>query len=119
MKTKVALAFSLALLLSLLSKPAFSQTNLIEYGGEYPLGRNDANNPCITPAQYVAIQQQNATNIQLLGLQDGNQNHVMTTAFSWPLRMANGLSDCSYYGIFNYVDQDPTAGILDWHCGSV
>lgn len=36
--------------------------------------------------------------------------------FNWPLQKAAGLEWNDYYGISNFVDQDPTAGLLDYHC---
>jgi len=38
--------------------------------------------------------------------------------FEWPLRQAEGFNFNSYYAISNYVDQDPTSGILDYNCGA-
>ncbi len=102
----------------------FAQTSINEQngeGGEYPVGRNDATHPCITPAQYKIIEQQNIANCKMLGIPYGMQKGVaMTTTFSWPVKMVNGLNDCSYYYIGNYVDQDTTSpGIKDWNCGTV
>jgi murein DD-endopeptidase MepM/ murein hydrolase activator NlpD len=101
----------------------YSQITLIpsiEEGGEYPIERNNASKPCITPEQYKIIKKQCLDNIKLLGLQNVGKNNTKTTLLSWPLRTANGLNDCSYYYIGNYVDQDTTSpGIRDWNCGSV
>jgi hypothetical protein len=92
----------------------------IDEGGEYPIGRNDANHPCITPEQYKIIEKQCADNIKLLGLENVGKKNTTTTLFNWPLKTANGLNDCSYYYIGNYLDQDATSpGIKDWNCGSV
>ena len=91
----------------------------IEEGGEYRIGRNDANSPCITPEQYKSIEKQNIDNCKMLGLHYDMNKSLMTTSFIWPLRMANGLNDCSYYFIGNYVDEDTTAGLKDWNCGAV
>ncbi|MEO6819388.1 MAG: peptidoglycan DD-metalloendopeptidase family protein [Ginsengibacter sp.] len=41
-----------------------------------------------------------------------------TIKFGWPLRKAAGFNDPSYYGISNYIDLDPTAGIKDYNCGT-
>ena len=105
------------------SASTFAQTISLmqnEEGGEYPMGRNGANNPCITPEQYKIIEKQNIDNCKLFGISYGNQKSAMATTFSWPLKMANSLNDCSYYYIGNYVDQDTTSpGIKDWNCGSV
>ena len=90
-----------------------------EGGGAYPYGRNDAGNPCISPAQYKAIERRVADNIQLLKLNPHNEQRTTTTLFSWPLREAAGFTDCSYYFITNYVDQDATTGIKDYNCGTV
>ena len=89
-----------------------------EKGGEYPILKNGADHPCITPEQYVIMKKQIADNCERLGIQNGDQKGMMITPLEWPLRTANGLNDCSYYVIVNYVDQDPTAGIKDYNCGS-
>ena len=86
---------------------------------EYPTPRNDASNPCITPEQYKIMGKQIADNCKMLGLDKKVQKGaLMNTSLAWPLRMANGLNDCSYYVVSNYVDQDPTAGIKDYNCGA-
>jgi len=95
-------------------------TETFEEGGDYPIVNNDATHPCITPEQYKIIEKQNIENCKLLGIPYGYCKNVTTTTFIWPLRPANGLNDCSYYYIGNYLDQDPTSpGILDWNCGAV
>jgi murein DD-endopeptidase MepM/ murein hydrolase activator NlpD len=100
------------------SQSTFSES--VEEGGEYPIDKNDANHPCITLEQYKIIEKQCADNIKLLGLEKVGQKNVLTTAFIWPVRTANGINDCSYYYIGNYLDQDTTSpGIKDWNCGSV
>ena len=110
-------------LLICLSAPVPGQTVIsdAEYGGELIIGRNDAAHPCITPGQYKIIEKQIADNIKLLNLDNKNGTMMKATAtsFSWPLQMANGLSDCGYYYLGNYVDQDSTAGIKDYNCGTV
>lgn len=37
--------------------------------------------------------------------------------FIWPLKNANTFTDLFSYVESNYVDQDPSGGILDWNCG--
>lgn len=92
----------------------------IDEGSEYLIRRNDANNPCITPKQYETIKKEIANNIKLLGLESVGARDTTSTLFHWPMRTANGLNDCSYYYIGNYLDQDTTSpGIRDWNCGSV
>lgn len=115
--------FSLLFFFLLGTSPVFAQHNgnpPAESGGQYPAGRNDAGHPCITPEQYQVIEKRIADNIKLL--KPGNAPQKRTTSstlFSWPLMPAAGLTDCSYYYIGNYVDQDPTSGIKDYNCGAV
>lgn len=90
-------------------------------GGEYLVGRNDADHPCITHEQYRVMEKQCADNLKLLYLGKHDQPSYPQTpvTFNWPLRTANGLNDCSYYAIFNYVDQDQASGsIKDYNCGT-
>ena len=47
-----------------------------------------------------------------------NKGTANTIKFGWPLRKAAGFNDPSYYGISNYIDLDPTAGIKDYNCGT-
>jgi murein DD-endopeptidase MepM/ murein hydrolase activator NlpD len=90
-----------------------------DFGGAYPLRLNDASNPCITPAQYKALELQIADAQKKFGFPNADQKS-MTMAFSWPLKTANYMSDCSYYYTANYIDEDQTSpGILDYNCGSV
>ena len=122
MKSTKTITSSLLLFLFVCSCKSFAQNIILaptELGGEYPIERNDAAHPCITPEQYKDIEQLIAENIKLLKL-DKLQQKTTSTLFSWPLQTANGLNDCSYYYIGNYVDQDTsTPGIKDYNCGSV
>ncbi len=121
METKFStFAILLLLVFSISSYAQNIQTQSIDEGGEYPISRNDANHPCITPEQYKIIEKQCVANIKLLGLENVGKKGTNTTSFIWPLKTANGLNDCSYYYIGNYLDQDATSpGIKDWNCGSV
>jgi murein DD-endopeptidase MepM/ murein hydrolase activator NlpD len=89
-----------------------------DFGGEYPIRLNDASNPCLTQQQYKTLESQIADSQKKFGRPNAEQK-IATTSFSWPLKTANGLNDCSYYYIANYVDQDPTTAIKDYNCGSV
>src|SRR6185437_1768457 len=96
-----------------------AQDFTLEKNGEYILRKNNASNPCIKPEEYKIIERQCADNIKLLGLENNASKKTMTTSLSWPLKMANGLNDCSYYYIGAYVDEDTTSsGIKDWNCGT-
>ena len=70
--------------------------------------------PCISAEQYEALEKTLKENYLLLGL-DQKAISAMTTKFAWPLRQANGLNDCSYFTLRNFVDQDTTPdSIRDW-----
>lgn len=97
---------------------SFAQTEN-ENGGSYPVNMNDAAHPCISAQQYAAIEKKLAENTKALHLEDKGSRITSTTLFNWPITMANGLNDCGYYIIYNYVDQDPTSGIKDYNCGTV
>ncbi|MES2777172.1 MAG: M23 family metallopeptidase [Bacteroidota bacterium] len=45
---------------------------------------------------------------------------IQHTAFAWPLKQALGYNDNGYYGISNYVDENPAYPnlLLDYNCGS-
>jgi murein DD-endopeptidase MepM/ murein hydrolase activator NlpD len=104
-------------LFALLVQTAFCQSdNSPEFGGVYPLQLNSEAVPCITPDQYTELEKSTQENLNRLNI---STNRTAVTLFSWPLRLASGLNDCSYYGITNYLDQDNTSGLLDWNCGSV
>ena len=90
-----------------------------EQGGAYPVKANDAANPCISPEEYAMIDKRIAENIKTLGVSKNERKTTVTTTLGWPLKMANGLNDCGYYFITNYVDQDPTTGLKDYNCGMV
>ena len=73
--------------------------------------------PCISTEQYEALEKTLKENYLLLGL-DQKAISAMTIKFAWPLRQANGLNDCSYFTLRNFVDQDTTPdSIRDWNCG--
>jgi murein DD-endopeptidase MepM/ murein hydrolase activator NlpD len=75
--------------------------------------------PCISTEQYEALEKSLKENYLLLGL-DQKATSAMTTKFDWPLRKANGLNDCRYFIISNFVDQDTTAdSTRDWNCGQI
>jgi len=87
-----------------------------EFGGAYPLQLNSESVPCITSDQYDELERSTQENLNHLNI---SNDRTAVTLFSWPLRMAAGMDDCSYYGITNYLDQDNTSGLLDWNCGAV
>jgi len=119
MKIKATCIFQFFWFLSLISVAQNNPNAIYDEGGEYPSLKNNANHPCITAAQYKIIEEQTNENIRLLRLNAAGHKSAVSTTLSWPLKMANGLNDCSYYYIGNYVDQDTTSpGIKDWNCGT-
>ncbi|MEI6409921.1 MAG: peptidoglycan DD-metalloendopeptidase family protein, partial [Bacteroidota bacterium] len=92
---------------------------LPESEGAYPALYNDAEHPCITPEQYALIDQQIASNIEAYHIPQSAHKGQMITALNWPLRLAAGVNDCSFYTISAYVDQNTATGTYsDWNCGT-
>ena len=46
------------------------------------------------------------------------QRGALPPMFSWPLRQAPHFNYPGYYAISNFVDHDPTTGLLDYNCGN-
>ncbi len=48
------------------------------------------------------------------------QRNITVTAFAWPIRQAANFNDNGYYGISNYVDENPAYpnALLDYNCGT-
>jgi hypothetical protein len=95
-----------------------THTGSIENGGEYVTEKYDADHPEITPRQYVMLDKQCAENIMLLGL-DKLEKSKTSVLLEWPVRPAVGFTDCNYYIVTAYVDQNTSAGAMnDYNCGS-
>jgi murein DD-endopeptidase MepM/ murein hydrolase activator NlpD len=119
-KVSTSICLVLGCLISYTAPAQNVNEDVQESGGEYPIVVNDAAHPCISPAEYERIASECAANRHRLGLDRIPKKAESTPLFEWPLRMANGLNDCSYYLISAYVDEDTTAThIKDWHCGTV
>jgi hypothetical protein len=79
----------------------------------------------ISPAQrasIIAMLQANEARLRSEGkLPDfANARNITVTAFGWPLKQAAGFNDNGYYGISNYVDENPSYpnALLDYNCGN-
>lgn len=120
MKKQIHFLFFLLFISLSFNSNAQYQTNLNKsYGGEYDLGGNNASNPCLTSAEYAFIENDCAKNIKKLGLVYKTQKEGMITLLNWPLKLANGIDDCSYYVISANVDQDFASGTFkDYNCGT-
>ena len=115
MKKKIILLF---LIIGMVCNALFSQ----KYppgdfgGGEYHFEQGI----CVTPEQRILMDAQAQENIDQLiaaGILSAEKSLEQVT-YRWPLEQAEGFNYNSYYGISNYLDQDPTGGIQDYNCTS-
>ncbi|MGB5024836.1 MAG: peptidoglycan DD-metalloendopeptidase family protein [Saprospiraceae bacterium] len=78
---------------------------------------NNAKNPCVTETLYKIIEQRCMENNQRLQSEKKTQTGVVS--LEWPLRAADRLTDCSFYRVSAYVDQNTTSGAFqDFNCGT-
>lgn len=86
-------------------------------GGEYVYENSE---PCLSVAEHSAIATrlyENAARLRAEGvLPDVDDRRLLLTTFDWPLRQKSALGYNSYYGISNFVDQNPNTGLLDYNC---
>jgi hypothetical protein len=91
--------------------------------GIFAMDGNDAQHPCITPEQYMQIETRCAENRIAIAARGGfmpEAKTVGTVLLDWPVRAAAGLTDCSFYRIGAYVDENTTASaIQDYDCGTM
>ncbi len=117
---KTTLTFALSLWFCVSSYLSFSQDikeSLPESSG-YMDTENNVDHPCITAEQYAMLDKLCADNIQKLGL-DKTVKSTLTTLFNWPVQAASGFTDCGYYFVSAYVDQNTANGsINDYYCGT-
>ncbi len=99
-----------------------AQTNLRQPngGGSYKLLMDVKDE--ITPTQRIEIVQMlQANEVQLKreGKLNATRNPTVT-AFEWPVKQALNNNDNGYYGISNYVDENPSYPnqITDYNCGT-
>lgn len=85
-------------------------------GGEYKMDHAD----CVPDALRAAVLAQSDANLQRLIL-SGRYTPGATAdlvSLGWPLRTRVGFTDPGYYGISNYVDENPAANaVLEYNCG--
>jgi murein DD-endopeptidase MepM/ murein hydrolase activator NlpD len=108
-------------ILSFLVFNAFAQNaNMTspDNSGEFTLEKYDATNPEITAEQYALLDKRCAENRKILGL-DKAEKSAKSVSLEWPLRAAAGFTDCSFYAISAYVDQNTATGTFsDYNCGT-
>jgi murein DD-endopeptidase MepM/ murein hydrolase activator NlpD len=74
---------------------------------------------CLDDETRARIIEENIRSMKMLNIyKENNGGERNTTQFVWPLRQADGFNDPSYYLISNFVDHDPTSGLLDYNCGN-
>jgi hypothetical protein len=108
--------FSLLLLGTLPLLAQQSTERLPDGGGPYPYEKT----PCLTQAERDSIE------IRLLASQQRLQKAGLLPQisdrtpvyFDFPLQKDPALDYLNFYGVFNFVDQDLTSGILDYNCGA-
>ena len=113
---------TLVLLLFVLSITGISQAILKqpEAGGNYRelIKINDE----MSPQQRISIINMLQENEERLRTESKLQQlaNPTATAFAWPLKQAPGYNDNGYYGISNYVDENPAFPnlLLDYNCGN-
>ncbi|HMB71448.1 MAG TPA: peptidoglycan DD-metalloendopeptidase family protein [bacterium] len=82
----------------------------------------DRSTPCLTAAERADIWKElekSRTALRAAGRLSAPDPKA-TVLFEWPLKPFpnRGFKDEGYHGISNYVDQDTTAGIQDYNCGT-
>ncbi|MBL1215695.1 MAG: peptidoglycan DD-metalloendopeptidase family protein [Ignavibacteriae bacterium] len=87
-----------------------AQTNNLQAasGGEYIF--NEQNLPCLTEDQRAEIVRLNNESIMKLkaeGKLTDNPNKAASSQFGFPVKAASSLLDFGFYGISNFIDQDP------------
>ena len=103
------------ILFSLCLGTSFAQSGLPPMGGGELIIEQDEQ--CLSPEQRVEIRAMiDANKAELRLTTSSSDSKKMLMAFDWPLQKAAGFDWYSYYGISNFVDQDPTAGLLDYYC---
>ncbi len=86
---------------------------------ENQIQKNDEANPCLTAMEYELIENRCAENVKLLKINKSQKRQLLTTSLNWPLKTAAGFTDCSYYFIGAYLDQNSASGVFkDWNCGT-
>ncbi len=101
----------------LLANTSFSQNE--SNTEQMDSSNNNSTTPCISVAHYAEMIKQAEDNIVKFGIKNqALKKSTVIEKLDWPLKNAAGFDDCEFYIITNFVDQDKTAGIKDYNCGS-
>lgn len=105
--------------ISLLASAQLHETAWPADRSEELVTANDAEHPCISEEVYRMIEARCRANAEALGLSTERNGGTPPPLLSWPLQPGPSLSDCSYYSISAYVDQNTATGsIQDHNCGT-
>lgn len=106
------------LLLLILGTSLSAQISILDHdGGEFQHHQGE----CLTPEQRSKMEsqiQENVTRLRSAGVLPATERNSLVD-FYWPLEVDASLDWNNYYGISNYVDQDPSSGTLDHNCGGI
>ncbi len=109
--------FNFLLLASILLRAQNNTSDLQVDDGGFTFAINDAKHPCISAQEYSILNTEISDNLKKLHLENNATKNSLTTSLIWPLRMATGFSQCQYYFIGSYVDQNTAAtAIQDFNC---
>ena len=104
-------------LLLVISTFSYAQSSPSTFGGgEYAVPHSEDN--CLSEADRNAIRAELRINVEMLRA-EGKLNFSddrEDVKFIWPLQKAAGFEWNSYYGVSNYVDQNPTPALGDYYC---
>ncbi len=101
---------------ALLSLPGLSQESSHFEGGKAMPYKQST--PCISPAEYKMVDSVIRHNLKLLKYKKKHKSLQSGVTFDFP--MVYSGSDCRYYNVSNYVDQNTASGsIQDYNCGSI
>lgn len=96
-----------------------AQTSAPDLGSqvdESSIHENNSMNPCVTEACYEIIENRCKENLK--HLKTVQSIHSGIVSLEWPLRAADSLTDCSFYRVSAYVDQNTASGSFqDFNCG--
>ncbi len=87
---------------------------------EIKIKSNDARNPCISKMEYKKADSSIYINLRLIKKNKPHQHKSLQSGVLFDFPMLYSGSDCRYYNVSNYVDQNTNSGsILDYKCGSI
>jgi murein DD-endopeptidase MepM/ murein hydrolase activator NlpD len=117
LKTIYSAIFVVVMATSLVGQREFIKQMRTFGGGQFKSPISHQN--CLSDDQRKIIIEENIRNIRALGLvvnESGDRSGIVS--LGWPLKKTASLNAPGYYLITNFVDHDPTSGVIDYNCGS-